>query len=807
MRPRAGPAFATSTYSPSHTGRTEARSLYAASRFLEAESAYQKCYWLAAAAGDPEEAFRCLNGIAGARFAMYQYRGALRAYLQARRLAESLGRPDFLAAVHTNLSSLYLQQQDINAAAGAAEDALRVLRRAGSAGAGALPLTQAAIIQARQGNLPASTRLFREALDEAYLRADPATLGLIWDQLGYELLLNGNLDEAETALVEAFRIRKLSGLKDLQYSYYTLGMLHLARNRPEEAARMLDAALSLLSKPPVTLALWRVHYERGRAALQAGFPAEALEHFRRAVGHARQVRMELLPADSVWINTGVDQHQLYSALIRTAGALYESTKDPAYVRLGFEAAEELRAGGLRALAASPDEWRRRLPDEYWETLARLRGMESRLLNGGNSGAGDEAKRLHYRLTELEAAAGIDIFPSAHPGETDSPGLLRRVQSALRDGDAYFSLHQDEPESYLFVVTPRSLHLFRAAGRRRLASLSERFRTAVRADLPEHVQLGRELHNALFGAIPNRLAAAPRWLLSLDGDLYKAPLAALVSGSGRDGIEYLAERHVLRLAPSAGLLSPGTRQTRDGPFVAIGDPIYNQADERLPPDRRTGNTPAALMSILPRLVSRTGPPAGMELPRLAGSASEIRACARAWHGGSGTAILLTGAQASLDAVDRALAPGAAVVHFATHFVPSAVEPGRAMIALSLNEKGAPEFLGPAEITRRRLDVGLVVLSGCASATGEAVPAEGLLGMTRAWLAAGAGSVLGTLWPTADDDGSLLTSFYRHMAALRDRRDGWAAAEALRRGQLEALRGGSRQSRSPAHWGAYVLAGGE
>ncbi|HSW50562.1 MAG TPA: hypothetical protein VLH09_10325, partial [Bryobacteraceae bacterium] len=210
-------------------GRAQATSLYLAGRYREAEHAYAANYQLAIAGGQTEEALRCLNGMGGARFALFQYREAMQAYLEARRLAQRLGRTDLLAGIHTNLSSLYLQQQDINAGARAAEEALQALRRAGPTKYGALLRTQAAILCSRQGNMAAALPLFRDALDEADARGDVATLGLIWDQLGYELLTHGRSEEAERALVEAFRIRKLNRLADLQYSYYTVGVLRLAQ--------------------------------------------------------------------------------------------------------------------------------------------------------------------------------------------------------------------------------------------------------------------------------------------------------------------------------------------------------------------------------------------------------------------------------------------------------------------------------------------------------------------------------------------------------------------------------------------------
>ena len=796
-RGRTSSSILHATAAKAREGRAEASSLYITGRYRDAERAYSASYRGALAGGDAEEALRCLNGLGGAQFALLKYREAMQSYLEARRLAQRLGRDDLLVGIHTNLSSLYLQQQDLNAGARAAEQALHALRRAGPVKSGSLARTQAAVLYARQGNMEAALPLFREALEESESRGDERTLGLIWDQLGYELLARGRLGEAEKTLLEGFRIRKLNGLSDLQYSYYTLGMLRLAQGDAATARRLLDEALARLSGAPVTLAVWRVYYERGRASMQMGLPGEALADFRTAVELARRVRIEVLPADSVWINTGVDQYQLYSALIRASASLFRDTGNGVYARLGFEAVEENRAAGLRALIFSPQEWRKRLPAEYWETLARLRGMESRLLRGDDSAARAEMSHAQYRLTEMEAEAGLSLFPRHQAASGSESGLIERVQSVLGDGEAYFSFHLDEPESHVWVLTRRELQAFTLPGRRRLASLAARFHAAVEQDLSERARLGRELYSLLFGPVPERLLAASRWSLALEGELYEVPMAALVTSAPGAPPEYLAQKRVMRMVPSALLLEPRSRGTWSGAFVGIGDPVYNAADER----SGAGSLGDSLTALW-----RRGFSGGEELPRLPGSGGEIRACARVWGGEAGRSVVLTGPEASLRSLDRALEPGAAVVHFATHFTPSAAGAKQAMIALSLDGGGAPELLGPAEISRRRLDVGLVVLSGCASASAEAAPAEGLMGMTRAWLAAGARSVVATLWPTPDDQGQVLVSFYAHLMGLRDRQDGWAAAEALQGAQLHAMRSGTAYQ-SPAYWGAYILAGRE
>ena len=180
--------------------------------------------------------------------------------------------------------------------------------------------------------------------------------------------------------------------------------------------------------------------------------------------------------------------------------------------------------------------------------------------------------------------------------------------------------------------------------------------------------------------------------------------------------------------------------------------------------------------------------------------------RAWNGSSPNDLFLSGAGATVGQLRDALARRPAILHFATHFLPSAEPPPQALLALSLGPDGSPEVLSPAEISRWRQDLRTVVLSGCGSARAGILPAEGLMGMTRAWLAAGAHSVVASIWPTADDNGDLFVPFYRHLAGLKTEPRTGVAAEALRQAQLEMLRSDSWHAR-PAYWAAYFVVGKE
>jgi CHAT domain-containing protein len=268
--------------------------------------------------------------------------------------------------------------------------------------------------------------------------------------------------------------------------------------------------------------------------------------------------------------------------------------------------------------------------------------------------------------------------------------------------------------------------------------------------------------------------------------FEAPLAAL-EDSSRQPPAYLAERHVIEIIPGAGYWVEASSRSAEATvpvFVGVGDPIYNTADPRLPP-LSTGTGPVAKPALM--------------LPRLVGSGAEVDACARSWRG---ERVLLKGAAASRNSLVEQLRRNPAVVHLATHVLESSERPSYGLIALSLTSRRESELLPPFEIAGWRTDAGLVVLSGCHSAQGAELPGTGLLGLTRAWLMAGAHSVISSNWATPDESGALFGALYRNLSGER----GGSAAAALRAAQLEMIRSGGWRAK-PSSWGAYFVVGSQ
>ena len=142
----------------------------------------------------------------------------------------------------------------------------------------------------------------------------------------------------------------------------------------------------------------------------------------------------------------------------------------------------------------------------------------------------------------------------------------------------------------------------------------------------------------------------------------------------------------------------------------------------------------------------------------------------------------------------------IVHFATHGVVNDKVPELSGIVLSMmNERGEQEdgFLTLRDIYMLDLPVQLVVLSACQTGIGQEVRGEGLIGLTRGFMYAGAQSVVVSLWQVGDQaTAELMKRFYIHMLG----RNKLSPAAALRRAKMDM-----QERYAPFYWAGFILQG--
>ena len=279
-----------------------------------------------------------------------------------------------------------------------------------------------------------------------------------------------------------------------------------------------------------------------------------------------------------------------------------------------------------------------------------------------------------------------------------------------------------------------------------------------------------------------------------------------------------------ILPSASALACLRRQWPDRKSPArtvaiLADPVFSVTDERVTTHPKANNPDADRAA--PNLDSGIGRgsngrqsdpvawttqpqrdnPSPPVLRRLFDSGSEARAIMSLVRDGDGLAAL------DFDA-NHALATSGElsnyrIVHFATHALIDNVHPELSAIALStVNKNGEAQegFLRANEIFNLKLAADLVVLSACRTGTGKEVAGEGLIGLTRPFMYAGAPRIIVSLWPLEDRaTAELMVRFYKQLLGPRKP----SPAAALRQAQIEMWN--DARWRSPYYWGAFMLQG--
>jgi CHAT domain-containing protein len=163
-------------------------------------------------------------------------------------------------------------------------------------------------------------------------------------------------------------------------------------------------------------------------------------------------------------------------------------------------------------------------------------------------------------------------------------------------------------------------------------------------------------------------------------------------------------------------------------------------------------------------------------------------------------LLLGTSATEAAFKAAVSAEYRVIHLAVHGFADSTFPDRAaLVLLSDQLAGEDGFLQASEIVQLRFDADLVVLSACDTAVGPLQGQEGIANLSRAFLLAGARTVISTLWQI-DDSSSLflMKRFYAHLSA------NGSAASALTAAKRDMLRTFGRKA-LPYQWAGFTIEG--
>ena len=411
------------------------------------------------------------------------------------------------------------------------------------------------------------------------------------------------------------------------------------------------------------------------------------------------------------------------------------------------------------------------------------------------------------------------------------------QKVLDDNTVLLEYCLGGDRSYLFAVARSGVSLFKLSSRADIDKLATDFRAQlippklqrriVGIDIADDQQRGLGLvqgpsenlvafaaaSNALYRAAVEPAASLigdKRLLVVADGALNYIPFEALVKttdGADYASLNYLIKTNEVVYAPSASVIAAIRQQSTpvtSKRLLVIADPIFRADDPRLNggmAPQTSGEARGLGLGLASAVSDVTGTSGQMQLARLAGTRVEAQEIAKIASAGGNQPDVWTDLTASEDNVRGRDVSNYRVVHIATHGLLDAERPQFTGVVLSLvGNKTGDGFLRTDEIFNLKLGSSLVMLSACETGLGKEKRGEGVIGLTRAFMYAGAPTVGVSLWSVADKStAELMTDFYQHLLGSTSS----SPSVALRGAQLAMING--KKYSAPFYWAPFVLVG--
>jgi CHAT domain-containing protein/Tfp pilus assembly protein PilF len=344
--------------------------------------------------------------------------------------------------------------------------------------------------------------------------------------------------------------------------------------------------------------------------------------------------------------------------------------------------------------------------------------------------------------------------------------------------------------------------------------------ALRASLdpssnrPFDAKLAYEVYKLILGPVEDNIAKKPQLLMVMNGALTSLPPQVLVTrdpaGVDLKSTDWLIRRHAIAILPSVYSLKvlrgEKAKVAAAKPLIGFGDPVFKKGGtaigERIASNRGFGSFYRGGTADLEVLAKA--------LPPLPETADELRAVAKSL--GAGEADLKLGSAATETTVKQTKLDQYRIVYFATHALVSGeteqAAKGLAEPALVLSLPATATalddgLLTSSEVAQLKLNADWVVLSACNTAAADKPGAEALSGLARAFIYAGARSLLVSHWPVDSEPAvKLMTTMFAAIAKNRK----LTTAEALRQAMLATMSDRDNPEwANPSSWAPFVLVG--
>lgn len=661
--------------------------------------------------------------------------------------------------------------------------------------------------------------------------------------MGHTFLLMQKYDDAIKASREVLEITRALKSKSDEDSALALMRLALTGQKDYEAALQVgQEKLQLALESGRYSHIQEAYSGLGYIYIQTGKYSEAVEAYKKAITWTENLRSEIIGAKHK-IRFLEKQLSPYDGIIEGLYQLYIAG-DSEKKRLAEEAlhfaelskarswVDQLSLARLRFIEESvPQEVRKKEEDAFKQFLT---AREAHTSASSRYRIPEEELQKEERAWEFAQKKWEDFIEELYRRYPKYVTLRYPLARRRYPEDSFRKLAIREGETLIiYKLSPNWTHawtLKKKEGRNEILKftrlplktndiekLVEKFLTPFRIGKNERFtpKVDAELYNAIVQPAIEGVKPSKHLVIVPDGILSVVPFEALITevrggDKGQQTQRFLCDKFYISYYPSAAILSIN-RQTvpqnlpLKGTILAFGDPVYAQDDERLAPSQvsflhESEQRQEPNIVTLRGKVRKGAKEQGYAFERLKHSGVELQKIKDAFGSRLDSLELLIGVEASEKQVKSKDLTKYQYLHFAVHGilaydVPYLNEPA---LVLTADPDGKEDgFLTLSEIYRLNLNADLVTLSACKTGLGQRIAGEGVIGLSRAFIYAGARAVIVSLWEVADHSTALfMEEFYRLLAQGIDK------VEALSKAK-EYLR--KRAYENPYFWAAFILIG--
>jgi CHAT domain-containing protein/Tfp pilus assembly protein PilF len=730
-----------------------------------------------------------------------QYSKALESYFQALKMARDLDNKKLEANYLVNIGNIYRHIGNHSKALENCQKALLIHRNIGSKESEGVNLSNMGAIYYDLGDYSLSLKYFHKALAMAQETGDRKAEAIRLINIANNYAYLGINPQAKKHFDDSLKIIKELGNKASEvYVHWGYGDLFFRLKDYAKSLHFFNLALKLAEDLGMLLESGESHFGLAQVYEKQEKYSKAFNHYQRAIECVENARSQFV----------LKEHKI--SLVRKHIKFYESAvflllqlhwKQPSggYEEVAFHYVEKAKARGFL--------------DKLQEVKVNLRENLTAELRVEENQISSDISKIQTELTkpELTDSSRKGLFQKLKEKEEDYQRIIQRIK---RDNPRYANLVYPEPKklkdiqgsvidevtalieyflgekhSLAFFITKKDISIHELPSGKKLQErvndyiklLSTRTKREFSA-----FAAGQKLYQDLMGPFKTRLTSIKKLVIIPDGNLHYLPFETLLPEDSVSNLKFMVENFKISYAPSATSLihlldrQKGAKMKKD--LLALADPVYTPVKKSLE---------KLDVDAISREVYLDD---GFIFFPLKYSGEEVKKISKYINGKFKD--IFTKKEAREEIIKESSIEDYKILHFATHGLLDEKVPMRSALVLSLDQDPKEDgFYQVREIYNTKLNSDLVILSACQTGKGQLEKGEGVSGLSRAFLHAGAQSVLVSLWNINDRATSeFMGYFYKYLYR------GESKEKAL---QLTKLRMLKSKYAHPFFWAPFVLIG--